>query len=188
MTQNKIMRARTVLTAAAVIIGLWALGLLLFINSAQTPKTTEDKSSTNTTGIAVLTGGSGRLETGLQLLSNDKAQRLLISGVHTSVTIDDLIRLSGVEAEIFNCCVDIDRASTNTIENAVASASWVQKNNYTTLYLVTSAYHMPRSLMLFESKMPEITVIPIYVSTSLSFSAIIVEYNKYLFTSARLFL
>ena len=172
--------------AIAVMITFWAAGFLVFFVTLQKPEQHLAKVDPSLTGIAVLTGGSGRLDAGLALLSANKAKRLLLSGVHTSVTVNDLVRLSGADANIFECCVDLDRTSVNTIDNAAASAVWAQKHQYKSLYLVTSAYHVPRSLLLFEAQLPDAQIIPIYVETPLSISAIIVEYNKYLFTAAQM--
>ncbi len=97
-------------------------------------------------GIVVWTGkGGSRLETGAQLLRQDKGERLLISGVNekTSLTtIKDLLILSDEKAE---CCIDLDYNAEDTVGNARETASWAQTLGYEHILLVTSAYHMPRA-------------------------------------------
>ncbi len=84
-------------------------------------------------GIVVLTGGQSRIGTGLDLLKAGKAKRLLISGVHPAARRDDLRLAIGGDRQLFNCCVDIDRAALNTVGNAEESAKWVGANTYASL-------------------------------------------------------
>ena len=170
----------------AILVGVWCVGFILFYVSIHQPKPPTPSAPNKTTGIAVLTGGTGRLEAGLSLLENGTGVRLLISGVHTSVSANDLVNISGAKPNLFDCCVDLDRASANTIENALMSAAWVKEKQYTSLYLVTSGYHIPRSLLLFEAAMPDVKIMPVAVDTPMSYFAIILEYNKYLVTAVRL--
>ena len=53
----------------------------------------------HTDGIAVLTGGAERVETGFRLLREGRAGRLIVSGVHPDVTLADLGRLAGRNLE-----------------------------------------------------------------------------------------
>lgn len=111
-------------------------------------------------GIIVLTGGYARLETGLRLLEDGKGRRLLISGVNPKTGRDVLIRATHADPQLFECCVDLGREAVNTIGNAEESAEWVAKNKYRRVFIVTNAYHMPRSLSELKRKMPDIELIP----------------------------
>jgi uncharacterized SAM-binding protein YcdF (DUF218 family) len=97
--------------------------------------------------IIVLTGGFNRLETGLQLLKDGKAKRLLISGVYPRTRRSDIRRATGADPELFACCIDIDRTALDTIGNASESAKWLQSKGFHKVLLVTNNYHMPRSLL-----------------------------------------
>lgn len=97
--------------------------------------------------IIVLTGGRSRLGAALELLRSGKGQRLLISGVNPVADADDLSAATGAERALFTCCVDIDHAAVDTIGNAEESAKWVRANAFDSVILVTSNYHMPRSLL-----------------------------------------
>jgi uncharacterized SAM-binding protein YcdF (DUF218 family) len=116
--------------------------------------------------IIILTGDDGRLTTGSQLLVEGLAPRLLISGVHQSVTRTDLQRISGLTDAAFNCCVELDRRATDTLGNAVETARWAQDNGYQRLIIVTSDYHLPRSLLHMEAAMPGIDLIAYPVHTA----------------------
>ena len=106
--------------------------------------------------IIVLTGSKGRIETGFQLLLDDKAPRMLISGVIDNATMDDLITANSenlnhneIAALRSHCCIDLDREADTTATNATESAKWIRDNHIGSLLLVTSASHMPRSYVQF---------------------------------------
>jgi len=68
---------------------LWLAGLIWFIGQIPTQQVADD---TVTDAIVVLTGGSNRLEYGLQLLAEGRGKKLFISGVHENITVEDLLR------------------------------------------------------------------------------------------------
>lgn len=97
--------------------------------------------------IIVLTGGERRLDAAVDLLKSGKGRRLLISGVHPAARLSDLRQVTGGDAGLFSCCVDIDHAALDTIGNAEESAKWVTSHAYGSVIIVTNNYHMPRSLL-----------------------------------------
>lgn len=98
-------------------------------------------------GIVVLTGGSQRIDQAVRLLDEGIAGRLLISGVNPATTGSQIQRLTSAEPALFECCVDIGHDAIDTRGNANEAALWVQENGYRDVLVVTSNYHMPRSLM-----------------------------------------
>ena len=111
-------------------------------------------------GIVVLTGGSARIVRAFELLEQKKGERLLISGVHHGVTLSAILKNNTINTSFSNCCVDLDSAAKNTAGNATETRKWLEANGYKSLILVTSAYHMPRSLLEFRREMPEIKFVP----------------------------
>ena len=109
--------------------------------------------------IVVLTGGKSRLIGAVKLLSAGKGARLLISGVYETTSSEALARLVPAQSNLFKCCVDLDKAARNTIGNAVETARWVAKNGFKSLIVVTSNYHMPRSLAELRSVLPNTNLI-----------------------------
>jgi uncharacterized SAM-binding protein YcdF (DUF218 family) len=110
--------------------------------------------------IVVLTGGDLRLLAGARLLKENRGARLLISGVHPQTSREDLRRLSGLPPRLFSSRVDIDYAAHTTSGNADETKAWARSRGYTRLIVVTSSYHMPRSLMELRRTMPRITLLP----------------------------
>jgi uncharacterized SAM-binding protein YcdF (DUF218 family) len=110
--------------------------------------------------IVVLTGGELRLLVGARLLKDGRGARLLISGVHPQTSREDLRRLSGLPQRLFSARVDVDYAAHTTSGNADETKAWVEARGYTRLIVVTSSYHMPRSLIELRRTMPRITLLP----------------------------
>ena len=112
-----------------------------------------------TDGIVVMTGGQQRLDDGLRLLGDGKAEKMLISGVGEGVNRAVLVQeleLNDSEAELLFCCVELDFTAGNTRGNATATRTWATAHDMDSLRLVTASYHMPRVLVVFAREMPEL--------------------------------
>ncbi|WP_455479307.1 YdcF family protein [Bartonella sp. B23] len=116
--------------------------------------------------IIVFTGGENRIETGLNLLQKRLGSRLLISGVNTTINLQNLQHSRHITPKLFTCCVDIGHKATNTKENAEESAAWIKKYHYKTAYIITHDYHMWRSLRELKYLMPEVNFIAYPVKKS----------------------
>ena len=138
------------------IIGLWIIGLLRFVG--EIPDSIHDVSS-RTDAIVVLTGGSGRLDAGLLLLSNNGAERMFVSGVYQGLDVRNLLMAARRDPTGLESRIGIGNA-INTRENARETAIWVRLNNIESIRLVTAAYHMPRSKLEFEHALLNVKIIP----------------------------
>jgi uncharacterized SAM-binding protein YcdF (DUF218 family) len=106
--------------------------------------------------IVVLTGGQERLEEGFELLAKEVSPKLFITGVAAdNITLDKLQKFFPPNFDP-SCCVELGPRATDTYGNAQETALWIKKNNFQTIYLVTAAYHMPRSLLEFQYAMPNL--------------------------------
>lgn len=110
--------------------------------------------------IVVLTGGANRIKGAAQLLREGRASRLLISGVHPDTTIGEIAKSADIAPVLLSCCVDLDHQAANTIENAEQTRLWAERLNFGSLIVVTSAYHMPRSMAEFGHAMPRVELVP----------------------------
>ncbi len=133
----------------AVLIG--SLGWLAFgfVAFARSIAPFEPRSIARVDGIVVLTGGSQRLTDGLTLLAEGHGKRLLISGVYQRTNRDEIARHAGDQRGKLGCCVDLGKSARNTIGNAIEARRWAQTNGFSSLLVVTSNYHMPRTLAEF---------------------------------------
>lgn len=175
--------------AFAILVG----GFVHFANSIPNGAQME---SMHGDAIIALTGGPRRISIAVNLLKDQRADRLLITGVNDATTKKDLVRLTGVDTKLFDCCIDLDYAAKNTIGNASQASTWTKQNGFKRLILVTSNFHMPRSLLVFSSAMPkvELTPYPVIVEkqngniwwknqeVTKQYAA---EYPKYLYTLIR---
>ncbi len=136
---------------------VWLAGLVWF--ATQLPASITNGTQ-KTDAIVVLTGGRGRVHQGLELLSQKRAKKLFISGVYRGIDVKELLRVSRQSPEELACCVSLGYQADDTRGNAAETAAWMRDQNLGSLRLVTSAYHMPRSLLEFRRAMPDITIVP----------------------------
>ncbi len=190
-----ILRSRSVLWAAIICVSLtliWLIGLIAFANRIPTEIT---NSNDKTDAIVVLTGGSERIATGIDLLINSVAERLFISGVGSAVNVNTLLSADLPDRNALIAKITLGSEATDTPGNAAETAAWLKTSDLKSIRLVTAAYHMPRSLRGFRNVMPDIVIIPHpvfpvqvkqdwwrYPGTA---SLLAAEYTKYLFSGLR---
>ena len=183
------------LLSLVLLLGFWLTGLFLFVSSM--PDSVENPEKTSD-AIVVLTGGSERLQEGFRLLAKGQAEKLLVSGVYRGVDVRALLRLSQDAPEELACCIAVGYEADDTEGNAEETAAWMTQEGFSSLRLVTAAYHMPRSLLLFRAAMPEVELLPHPVFPQGfrqrnwylwpgSSTLIVTEYSKYLVARARVF-
>ena len=185
--------AMTALVTVGIALLVWVAGLILFIE--RIPDAVED-AERHTDAIVVLTGGSLRLEKGFELLSAKMADKLLVSGVDKGIALEDLLEVAGLAPSDLKCCVTLGYMAEDTVSNAIESAVWIRANDIGSIRLVTSSYHMPRSLLEFRSTVPNVEIVPHPVFPERvmvhewwnrpgTASLVIAEYNKYLLAATR---
>jgi uncharacterized SAM-binding protein YcdF (DUF218 family) len=196
MKAEAVIRALSRATVIAGGLGAFALafGFVLFATSIMRDKT-EDTQKAD--GIVVLTGGDTRIQAGAKLLAEGRGKRLLISGVNRKVGREEIRHISGLNNDLYTCCVDLGYEALDTVGNADETRTWARTNGYHRLIVVTSTYHMPRSLAELALAMQDIefiahTVTPrsfpetgwwLHVRTT---RLLLSEYLKYLPAVARL--
>jgi len=154
--RRRLLRPWLALVAVLPVLGLFA-GFAWFLRlAAEGPAQPERK----TDGIAVLTGGAERVQTGLRLLREGRASRLLVSGAHPDVTLADLARSAGQEPGALEGRVTIGHGATSTRGNAAEIAEWVRQEGIGSLRVVTAGYHMPRALLELRRVLPGVALVP----------------------------
>ncbi|MBF0130791.1 MAG: YdcF family protein [Alphaproteobacteria bacterium] len=182
--------------ALALALGAWASGLVWFATSI--PLFVEDE-QTKTDVIVVLTGGTVRVKTGVDLLRGGAAESLFVSGVHEGVDLAELAHSIHDSPSDIEGRITLGYAADDTAGNAAETAAWMRSRGYASLRLVTAAYHMRRSLLEFRRLMPAARIIPHPVFPHAFKQAdwwrwpgtaalIASEYNKYLLALVRHFL
>lgn len=186
------MKLRRLGLGAAALFVAYLGGLVWFADSMVNAV---DDGATPTDAIVVLTGGSQRVQTGLQLLAAGKAKKLFVSGVYHGTDVAALLRVQRQSPDAVQCCLVLGHTADNTYGNALETAAWMRQEDFHSLRLVTANYHMRRALLEFSRAMPETRIIPhpVFPDTVRerwwawpgTLDLIIGEYDKYLWALVR---
>ena len=135
-----------------LVVFLWIVG---FTNFLMTIPADVPKDIVKSDAVVVLTGGSKRLEAGIILLEQGKAELLFVSGVNEKVTRSDILQVVDrgkilKNDQLFSCCIKLGYAAEDTTGNAKESLEWLRINSLSSIILVTSNYHMQRAYLEFK--------------------------------------
>lgn len=152
------------LALIGIVALIWLVGLFAFAERVRSLSPAPEPERAD--AIVALTGPSAeRVNAAIRLLEQDKGERVLISGVNPEVRREELRALTPGSNRLFNCCVDLGFEAETTTGNAAEIAAWTRSKGYDSLIVVTSDYHMPRSLMEIRSAAPGVELTPYAVET-----------------------
>lgn len=147
------------LLMAGLLIAAWLAGFFLFVGAVEKRGDAPPPDKTAAAdAIVVLTGGSERITFGLELLRADKGKQLLISGAHPGVSLEKLLGKEKVAKKLATR-ITLGHAA-DTIENASETRAFMEAGHFRSMLLVTSNYHMLRSLLELRAAMPGVTITP----------------------------
>jgi uncharacterized SAM-binding protein YcdF (DUF218 family) len=178
----------------AFVVVVWCAGFILYVLQINSYG---QELSVTPEAIVVLTGGSNRIEEGLDLMSSKGCQNLFISGVNKDVSRHDILGRVQKNSDVNQCDLELGYTARNTHENAQEVLAWMRKKEYKSMVLVTAHYHMPRSLLEFQSIAPDIIIYPYAVypthktyleSAAIRSLLVLKEYHKYLAAWVRIHL
>lgn len=106
-----------------------------------------------TDAIVVLAGGRGRVEEGVRLYRENRAQWLYLIGVDPTVRKGDLFQERRGERP--GDGVFLEKVSRNTLENALYARDLIVKRDIGSIKLITSRYHMKRATLIFRNVLPK---------------------------------
>ncbi|WP_293860227.1 YdcF family protein [uncultured Alsobacter sp.] len=156
---ERLLRLARNLLLTGALLGALVLGggFLLFVDMLDR---VEGSESRPVDGIVALTGGAERVSDALDLLVHGRGNRLLITGVNEKTTREELVRQRPDSKAAFACCVDLDYRALNTVGNAEQTRVWARRNGFKSLLVVTSSYHMPRTLAEIGHVLPDVQLVP----------------------------
>lgn len=160
----------------AFLLLLYALGFVLFAITLGKPA----RAAQTTDAIVVITGGKGRIEHAMDMLADRQAKRMLVAGADPSVTKRDLVNRLGGRERLVRCCVDLGSESVDTRSNAEEAKRWLAHNQYRSLRLITSDWHMRRARFEFHKVLgSDYELLTDAVRTEPQFATLFSEYNKF---------
>jgi len=159
---------------ASLLIVIWALGFVWF--AVALPK---QAGVDRTDAIVVPTGSSGRIARGLDLLRLNAAEKMLVTGVDADVRPGEFAAEFAVEDRLMDCCITLGFSALDTRGNARETADWIDEQGYNSLRLVTSDWHMRRTALELDDRLPDnISVLQDAVPTEPSLGILFREYHK----------
>lgn len=119
----------------------------------------------DSTAIVVFAGERRRVSEGVRLLNAGAGSRLFITGIDAD---DAALRaVSGLDD---TDTLALDHAALNTYENGTMTRAWLRDKNINRVILVTSDFHMKRSLAILRHELRNlpVQVVPSPVASSIS--------------------
>ena len=160
----------------AFVLIAWILGFAWFALFLPRPA-----DPVKTDAVVVLTGGTNRIDRGLEILRQGKAKRMLISGVDRDVKPAELASQYKDAKRIFECCVDLGFRAVDTRSNALETARWVKRHKIKSVRLVTNNWHMRRARFELDQAIPsDVSITNDAVLAAPSFTVLLKEYTKFL--------
>lgn len=111
--------------------------------------------------VVVLTGSSGRIRPAYELMKEMNAPVLFVAGTNAKVNFDELAKGHNMDVNYRDRIV-VDNSSQTTYENAEEVLKYAEEHQVKKILLVTSVYHMKRSLLVFKKVFDgaEVDIIP----------------------------
>ncbi|WP_353228961.1 YdcF family protein [Novosphingobium sp.] len=160
----------------SLLVLAWLLGFIWF--ALLLPRPAED---VHTDAVIALTGASGRIARGLDVVRAGQAQRMLVSGVDSEVTAAHFATEFGVSPALLACCVTLGYASFDTWSNAQEAAAWIARYHVRSVRLVTTDWHMRRAVFDLRLAGPkQLIIVEDAVRSHPSIKVLFVEYNKFI--------
>jgi uncharacterized SAM-binding protein YcdF (DUF218 family) len=107
--------------------------------------------------VVVFTGDKGRISKAFELIQQWPESKLIISGVHGQLSLENIARaqipnyekLDDVHSSNKLIQLDLDYEAANTLENVQQTLERVEREQFKTLLVVTSDYHVFRARQIF---------------------------------------
>lgn len=103
----------------------------------------------------VLTGATGRLREGFELLAQKRIKKLIASGVYKDARMIEIFPYSGYYPEVSLDDIYLEKRSETTFGNARHSMSLVEGLRCRDIILITSQIHMSRAYSIFKIVYPD---------------------------------
>lgn len=168
-----------IITISSVICFL--AGFVLFVKNLPTEDDIPSLSTNDFDGVIAYTGGQYRLGTTSLIIKNGFKGPVLISGVFPGSSSDTIFKNLGLSTQQQKQ-INLDYSAVSTVGNVQQTINWVNSNNLSKVLIITSYYHVPRTLLLLNKKTNnkvKFTPYPVF-SNNASVKLLIAEYIKFI--------
>lgn len=125
--------------------------------------------------IVVLTGGKNRIALAFDSVKRFHAKNILISGVYKSTTLQDIVG----DKDFEDVNIILGYEALNTEGNAEEIRGFVQDMGITSIVLVTSDYHMRRSLYEVKKHNENLIIFPLKVVSTFNLKFLILSFKEF---------
>ncbi|WP_369026201.1 YdcF family protein [Qipengyuania sp. RANM35] len=168
-----------ILRFVAALLLVYTFGFLGFAVTLPKPVSGE-----KTDAVIVPTGGPGRIARGIEVVEEGLAKELFVSGVDPEVKEGEFAAEFNVPRRLMRCCVKLGYLAVDTRSNAGEAAQWMKENEFSSVRLVTTDWHMARAASEFSEALPEGTkIVKDAVVSQPDLATLYLEYNKLLAAS-----
>jgi uncharacterized SAM-binding protein YcdF (DUF218 family) len=132
----------------------------------------------------VLTGGRDRIACAFSLAESCKPKNIFISGVYKGTMLHDILP----EKPIRDVNIILGKQAKNTEQNAKEIDEWVKENDISEILLITSDYHMMRSMAELRRVNDRLKIYPCAVNSSVNFVFFLIcvkEFHKMIYIQCR---
>ncbi|MDR2781839.1 MAG: YdcF family protein [Holosporaceae bacterium] len=181
------MKKKYFIVAIVILLMLWIGAFLGFLICVHKESQNNELGCNN---MAILTGGKNRMADAMSFLEDSPLPsplKVLISGVDLHTTIQDIFGNNSPEHIDFT----LGKEAKNTRGNAREIINWMKNNNMQEITVITSDYHMPRSLLEIKHLDPNIKIYRHHLITARKFKFIFycfLEFHKIILAHIRHFL
>lgn len=151
----------------ASMVGIWIFAFCLFLIDTIFYSNTANARCDD---VVVLTGEKNRIPYAIKSININKPKNMFISGVYQKTTLSDIL---GKEKNENNVLFILGKNAKNTFENAIEINNWLTENGIKKIILITSDYHMRRSILEIQHANKELEIIPYSSRSSLNFNFLI---------------
>lgn len=160
----------------AAVVLIYLFGFLAFAVALPRPV-----ANGKTDAVIVPTGGAGRIDRGIEMVESGQAKQLFVSGVDPEVKPQEFAAEFNVSRQTMDCCVTLGFLAVDTRSNAGEAAAWLAENEYTSVRLVTTDWHMARTVAEFREVLPgDVRIVQDAVRSEPRLGTLFLEYNKLL--------
>ena len=172
-------------TTLCIVFVIWIVFLILFFAKTMSYRKNFIQSEKKSYNVVILTGGKHRISKSFDFLNQNNIKSIFVSGVYPTTQPHHLFPRYKFSKQI---PIILGKKARNTYENALEIKQWQQDTKLDEIVLITSDYHMLRSLYEIKRVNNGLKIIPLAICSDMNFEFIInclKEFHKMIVARSR---